>query len=479
MVRGDRNEARRWSCRFVDDEPLVSELLGSVVEDAGWRFESAGTAEAALDHARSKAYDLIIVDKNLPGHDGVDLIGQLMREGNDAPCVLVTGFPSAETISRALAQGAVDYITKPFDEIEHLQKRLSSIVDQRRQTRVVGQMVRDLSEIAEGSGADTERVRGLGMELFAQKQKLASRPDLLIHHVERGLAEQVGRLLVRAGISVVYPEGDDLPATVKAQSPMCVFLNLEVPGSAALVERLHGEDPAMAVLVSGRENQLDDALGAVRAGAIDFVLGAMEGPDVLVRRVRRAAARARKVKLQQRLVTLLHRVSLDLEVDLTEPVGGLVKEESGATPPAPAEGEDVDISDLFEDEHTLSGEEGGPMALGVDESALALSRAGTSVQEQIDYGLDSVDAERRVDVNALALLRAYRTLVETMRFFSDVHQPSQEETARFVGDAESGAMAAWTRAYHDLRAQLPDDVVDELDWGLRFAHPWPPYYLKG
>ena len=53
-----------------------------------------------------------------------------------------------------------------------------------------------------------------------------------------------------------------------------------------------------------------------------------------------------------------------------------------------------------------------------------------------------------------------------------------EDVARFLGDDEHGAMAAWLRVYEELREQLPDDIRQELDYGLRFAHPWPPWWLK-
>ena len=57
-------------------------------------------------------------------------------------------------VSRALAQGAVDYVSKPLDEIELPQKRLASIVDQRRQASLVAQMARDLSKMAAGDDGD-------------------------------------------------------------------------------------------------------------------------------------------------------------------------------------------------------------------------------------------------------------------------------------------------------------------------------------
>jgi two-component system response regulator MtrA len=464
---------------IVDDEPLVAELLGSVVEDSGWRFEIVDDAEAALTRARGGDYDLIIVDKNLPGHDGIDLIGQLAREGNQTPCVLVTGFPSTETISRALAEGAVDYISKPFDVVGHLQKRLTSIVDQRRQARVVAQMVRDLSAMTTAPDVDELQVRELGMELFAHKQQLAERPDALILDVEQGLAEQIGRVLERSGVRVVYAEADAL-AAVRDKSPMCVFVTLDVPGAANVVEQVRGYDPALGVIVSGSGRALADALASVKAGATDFVLGSIEGPDVLVRRVKRAVARARKLKLQQRLVTLLARVAAETGVALPAQVTGLLRDVSGEGAPV-IEGlpNDIDIGDLFLDDEAPSVAEGdGPMEIRGANEAAALSSEGTTLEQQIEYGLASVPEERRQQVATRELLRAYRTLVETIRFFGDVGQPSAEDLARFLGDDEEGAKAAWLRAYTELRAALPDDVTHELDYGRRFAHPWPPWWLK-
>ena len=78
----------------VDDEAVVRELLTSVLEMSGYTAEAVETAEAGVEAIRGGGFDLLVTDKNLPGHDGVDLIAQVRAEGFDLPAVLVTGYPS-------------------------------------------------------------------------------------------------------------------------------------------------------------------------------------------------------------------------------------------------------------------------------------------------------------------------------------------------------------------------------------------------
>jgi hypothetical protein len=81
-----------------------------------------------------------------------------------------------------------------------------------------------------------------------------------------------------------------------------------------------------------------------------------------------------------------------------------------------------------------------------------------------------------VPVPLVELLRAYRTLAEITRFFSDEERSQDDELVRaFL--VEEDALGALLRAQGELRKNLPAQVRDALDGGT-FAHPWPARYLK-
>lgn len=101
----------------------------------------------------------------------------------------------------------------------------------------------------------------------------------------------------------------------------------------------------------------------------------------------------------------------------------------------------------------------------------------TGVTEQIEYGLDSVDPDRRMEVNLRDLLYVHKTLAEIVAFF---HQPDHlktlEDVERFMGDWTSGALHNVKESYyHKLQEMLPEDIEEAFQEGL-FDNPIPPYY---
>lgn len=477
---------------IVEDAPEVGELLASCVRQSGFDADLVATAEAGLTAARQRDYDLLIADKRLPGaHDGIDLIGQLRTEGVDTPGVLVTGFPSTETISRAFAQGAVDYLRKPFDDVAHLQTRFEKLVRKRREQLAMQQVVVDLKYIAESGGVDQDVVRELGRELKAARRDLARRPDVMLVDTDPVVAESGARFLKRAGLQVIHPADNmSLPQQVHLRGPMVVFLSLDLAGAIDAVRRIRDADETVGILATGRSAGIDDAIAAVGAGADDYSLGASEGLDVLITRLRRLSQRARRDSLARVLVDLVSRTLKGLGPDVREAFKSLfgsvrtLPDAAAAPAPAPAAeevvtGEPVEegfpAASLLPTSPSLGDPNAGPMALAPDAPASAVDERTASLREQVEYGLDAL-REGDVPVALGDLLRAYRTLAEVTRFFSD---PARADDAELVRSFlhEDDALGALLCAQGELRKHLPDSVRDALDGGA-FAHPWPPRYLK-
>ena len=102
---------------IVDDEPAVQIALQTGLEQSGCRVESAENGEEALKRFRKGAFDLVLVDKNLPGMDGVELIRKILDEKDDVAIFMITGYPSVQSALETLELGIDGYISKPFDDI--------------------------------------------------------------------------------------------------------------------------------------------------------------------------------------------------------------------------------------------------------------------------------------------------------------------------------------------------------------------------
>ena len=97
----------------VDDEEVVCRSYERVLGNAGFAVEKAHDGAGALDHIAHHDYDVMLADLRMPGMDGMQLVRQLRQTHPDLPVVLITGYPSQDTLQEAARLGVTDYLTKP------------------------------------------------------------------------------------------------------------------------------------------------------------------------------------------------------------------------------------------------------------------------------------------------------------------------------------------------------------------------------
>jgi FixJ family two-component response regulator len=103
---------------IVDDDPFVRSATADLLQSVGYPAIAFDTAESFLDSAHSKNTDCLILDCNLPGIQGLDLQDHLRAHGLAIAIIFITAFPEGNDKNRALATGAVAYLTKPFSETD-------------------------------------------------------------------------------------------------------------------------------------------------------------------------------------------------------------------------------------------------------------------------------------------------------------------------------------------------------------------------
>jgi CheY-like chemotaxis protein len=113
----------------VEDDPIVRADLRLVLEDAGFNVcPDARDGVEAVELAREHRPDLILIDLNLPGLDGVEATRQILSE-RAVPIVALTGHRTGFA-ERALEAGAVAHVLKPFDD-SHLVETLTGVLADR------------------------------------------------------------------------------------------------------------------------------------------------------------------------------------------------------------------------------------------------------------------------------------------------------------------------------------------------------------
>ncbi len=104
----------------VDDDEAVRDSLETLVRSAGWNAECYESASAFLENCLPSRAGCLVLDVRMPGMDGLVLQEELQRRGVDMPIVFLTGHGDVRMAVRAIRDGAVDFIEKPFREQELL-----------------------------------------------------------------------------------------------------------------------------------------------------------------------------------------------------------------------------------------------------------------------------------------------------------------------------------------------------------------------
>jgi len=120
---------KNLSTLLVDDEPVAQRLLKEVLDGEGFSVEVASSLSAAMQLCERTAFDLVIVDKNLPDGEGLQLAEKLFKERNDCAVVVITGYANLDSAIQAIRFNVLDYILKPID-IADFTERIRRVVDQ-------------------------------------------------------------------------------------------------------------------------------------------------------------------------------------------------------------------------------------------------------------------------------------------------------------------------------------------------------------
>lgn len=106
----------------VDDDAAVRKALRYLLESADLKVETFESGEELLDREGFDDVDCMLVDVRMSGMSGLDLQESLRERGVGVPVVILTGYASVPTAVRAMRAGAYDYLEKPFDDRQLLDR---------------------------------------------------------------------------------------------------------------------------------------------------------------------------------------------------------------------------------------------------------------------------------------------------------------------------------------------------------------------
>ena len=112
---------------IADDESPIVDLLTDLLSGEGYDVAGVGNGTAVLEQLQGDhGFGLLLMDVQMPGVNGLDLIERLRKDSIDIPVILITGHGTSSIAIRAMQIGAYDYLNKPFDldEVLVVVKRL-------------------------------------------------------------------------------------------------------------------------------------------------------------------------------------------------------------------------------------------------------------------------------------------------------------------------------------------------------------------
>jgi len=140
---------------IIDDDAAVRASIQDLLESLGLRSESFGTAEEFLRSNRPDGPSCLVLDVKLPGVNGLDFQRRLVEAGFRIPVIFITGHGDIPMTVKAMKSGAVEFLTKPFQDRD-LMDAIDQALDRDRATR---EQERNLAELRMRYKALTARER--------------------------------------------------------------------------------------------------------------------------------------------------------------------------------------------------------------------------------------------------------------------------------------------------------------------------------
>jgi len=273
----------------VDDDVAIRRVCARVLNAEGWTVVLADNGRAAIAEleAAPTPFDCVLSDVNMPELDGFGLVRALRERDDDLPVLLMTGDPSLHGAVKAIDQGAISYITKPFDHdiLASAVARAARVHGVQRMRRRAESYARELYGETIPNRAALEGRFGNAIQqswmafqpiveisthsvyayeaLLRTEEESLRRPDIFIATGERlDRIQQIGRT-VRAAVATAIPD---------APSNALIFVN--VHGLELSDEELYSTETALAkhskrvVLEITERTSIDPAVGSARVAML-------------------------------------------------------------------------------------------------------------------------------------------------------------------------------------------------------------------
>jgi len=163
------------SVLVIDDEPVLQDVLETLLSGVGFEYHAAMTAEEGLRILREEEIDVVLLDLMLPDRNGLEVLPDIKTHDPHLPVVVITAHSSVESAIEAMRLGAFHYVPKPFknEEVTHLVRRAA----ERRRLQVENLQLRSRLE---GMGEIVGRSRRMEEVFELVRRAAPARSNILV-----------------------------------------------------------------------------------------------------------------------------------------------------------------------------------------------------------------------------------------------------------------------------------------------------------
>ncbi|MCF6156713.1 MAG: response regulator [Candidatus Brocadia sp.] len=280
----------------IDDEEIICSLLKDTLTDEGYQVETVTDSKEGLEKIlRGEPFDVLLTDIRMPKKDGMQILKESKSRMPDMIVIIITGYPSIETIREASEYNAFDYITKPLDPDE----------------------VCDCIK------------RSLEARKLSRELKIPEKPPriLVVDDMQSALFLAEGVLEDEGYHAEIAQNGQEALERFKQKHFDIVIADLHMPGmdGIELLNNIKKLDIKTLVIIMTARPSIESAIQAFRHGAYDYITKPID-PDTIINTIQRGFE---KHQLEINTDKLLKRLQ-DLRQQLIDENTSLMKERDSA-----------------------------------------------------------------------------------------------------------------------------------------------------
>ena len=230
----DKGEDKKMRIVLIEDNASLAQGISYRLQDAGHAVDMLDDGRHASDYLRTDEADLVILDINLPGRDGITILKEMRQRGDERPVLLLTA--RSDTIDRVkgLDAGADDYLVKPFEMVE-LEARIRAMSRRKpqpfRKTVSLGLLVLDLDAREAEVGGRPETIPRREISILEALMQAGGRtvPKLQLLEHTYGTGSDIEEVALEAHISRLRKRLKPHGISIKVKRGLGYTIQLNAP----------------------------------------------------------------------------------------------------------------------------------------------------------------------------------------------------------------------------------------------------------